>query len=247
VFYFGFRYYLPQWGRFLNRDPIEEEGGENLYRFVSNDPVNRWDLLGLWSFNIGGGFLFAANLTISNENNQTSVDFSIGIGIGATASFTPDSEAVDFTENDGPKILEQSGDEVPDFSEESLVGSVGIMGTAGAKLGPIDVGGSGTMELKGGDTELAFVSKTEAVIGVPGTLASVGGSAEASIGGDIDEGTFGSEAVVNEPQASFGVGAFTMSGVKVGAAWSNDSTSEAGSSEEDVGTEDNSENNSDEE
>ena len=45
--YFGFRYYHPQWGRFLNRDPIEELGGNNLYRFVSNDPVNRWDLLGL--------------------------------------------------------------------------------------------------------------------------------------------------------------------------------------------------------
>ena len=45
--YFGFRYYHPEWGRFLNRDPIEEAGGENLYRFVSNDPVNRWDLLGL--------------------------------------------------------------------------------------------------------------------------------------------------------------------------------------------------------
>ena len=47
VTYFGFRYYHPQWGRFVNRDPIEEAGGENLYRFVSNDPVNRWDLLGL--------------------------------------------------------------------------------------------------------------------------------------------------------------------------------------------------------
>jgi len=38
---------MPEWGRFLNRDPLEEEGGENLYRFLSNDPVNRWDLLGL--------------------------------------------------------------------------------------------------------------------------------------------------------------------------------------------------------
>ena len=45
--YFGSRYYHPEWGRFLNRDPIEEAGGNNLYRFVSNDPVNRWDLLGL--------------------------------------------------------------------------------------------------------------------------------------------------------------------------------------------------------
>ena len=33
---------------FLNRDPIEEAGGLNLYGFVGNDPVNRWDYLGLY-------------------------------------------------------------------------------------------------------------------------------------------------------------------------------------------------------
>jgi hypothetical protein len=31
----------------VNRDPIGEAGGENLYAFVGNDPVNRRDLLGL--------------------------------------------------------------------------------------------------------------------------------------------------------------------------------------------------------
>lgn len=34
-------------GRFLNRDPIKEQGGPNLYGFVGNDPVNRLDYLGL--------------------------------------------------------------------------------------------------------------------------------------------------------------------------------------------------------
>ena len=34
-------------GIFLNRDPIEEQGGLNLYAFVGNDPVNQWDYLGL--------------------------------------------------------------------------------------------------------------------------------------------------------------------------------------------------------
>ncbi|MBD3297262.1 MAG: hypothetical protein GF341_01290 [candidate division Zixibacteria bacterium] len=33
--------------KFLNRDPIGEAGGVNLYGFVGNDPVNRWDYLGL--------------------------------------------------------------------------------------------------------------------------------------------------------------------------------------------------------
>jgi hypothetical protein len=33
--------------RFLNRDPIEEAGGLNLYAFCGNDGVNRFDLLGM--------------------------------------------------------------------------------------------------------------------------------------------------------------------------------------------------------
>ena len=45
--YYGFRYYSPSLGRFLNRDPIGEEGGTNLYAFVENDPVNGWDYLGM--------------------------------------------------------------------------------------------------------------------------------------------------------------------------------------------------------
>ena len=45
--YYGHRYYSPTLARFLNRDPIGEAGGMNLYAFVGNDPVNRWDVLGL--------------------------------------------------------------------------------------------------------------------------------------------------------------------------------------------------------
>jgi hypothetical protein len=43
---YGYRYYHPQTGRWINRDPIEEEGGLNLYGFVGNDGVNQWDILG---------------------------------------------------------------------------------------------------------------------------------------------------------------------------------------------------------
>jgi len=45
--YYGRRYYSPSQGRFLGRDPIEEKGGLNLYGFVSNDPIDHWDLLGM--------------------------------------------------------------------------------------------------------------------------------------------------------------------------------------------------------
>ena len=47
LYYYGFRYYSPSQGRFINRDPFGETGGQNLYAFVGNDPVNRWDVLGL--------------------------------------------------------------------------------------------------------------------------------------------------------------------------------------------------------
>jgi RHS repeat-associated protein len=44
--YYGYRWYQPSTGRFLSKDPIEEQGGVNLYGFVENDPVNGYDLLG---------------------------------------------------------------------------------------------------------------------------------------------------------------------------------------------------------
>ena len=52
--YYGFRYYSPSLGRFLNRDPLGELGGSNLYGFVENDPVNGWDYLGYGMDYIGG-------------------------------------------------------------------------------------------------------------------------------------------------------------------------------------------------
>jgi RHS repeat-associated protein len=43
----GRRYYDPCKGRFVGRDPIEEQGGLNLYGFCGNNGVNRWDYLGM--------------------------------------------------------------------------------------------------------------------------------------------------------------------------------------------------------
>jgi uncharacterized protein RhaS with RHS repeats len=47
VTHYGYRYYDPVTGRWPSRDPIEEEGGINLYGFVGNDGVNGLDFLGL--------------------------------------------------------------------------------------------------------------------------------------------------------------------------------------------------------
>lgn len=43
----GFRYYNPATGRWLSRDPIEEQGGINLYGMVGNSTPNYIDPIGL--------------------------------------------------------------------------------------------------------------------------------------------------------------------------------------------------------
>jgi RHS repeat-associated protein len=45
--YYGFRYYDPEMGRWLNRDPIGERGGLNVLMFTLNNGVNYFDFLGL--------------------------------------------------------------------------------------------------------------------------------------------------------------------------------------------------------
>jgi RHS repeat-associated protein len=52
LYYYGYRFYDPNTGRWPSRDLIEERGGMNLYGFVGNNVVNRWDYLG--NFGSGG-------------------------------------------------------------------------------------------------------------------------------------------------------------------------------------------------
>lgn len=53
--YYGYRYYSAEMGRWLNRDPIEERGGVNLYGMVGNNIVAKWDILGLQDGRDGAG------------------------------------------------------------------------------------------------------------------------------------------------------------------------------------------------
>ena len=44
---YGLRFYSPGMGRWINRDPSQENGGVNLYAMVRNNPVNLVDRYGL--------------------------------------------------------------------------------------------------------------------------------------------------------------------------------------------------------
>ncbi len=47
LYYYGLRYYTPELGRWVNKDPIGERGGLNVYGFVGNGAINDSDDLGL--------------------------------------------------------------------------------------------------------------------------------------------------------------------------------------------------------
>jgi RHS repeat-associated protein len=47
MYYYGYRFYDPVFQRWINRDPIQEWGGMNLYAFVGNQPLRLVDPYGL--------------------------------------------------------------------------------------------------------------------------------------------------------------------------------------------------------
>jgi len=63
--YWGYRYYSPRMGRWISRDPLEEESGINLYSYLDSQPLALIDPLGerqySYEFNLratGTGFSF---------------------------------------------------------------------------------------------------------------------------------------------------------------------------------------------
>ncbi len=76
IYYFGRRYYDPILIRFLNRDPIAEQGGLNLYAYLGNNPINLIDILGLCPPSLWDQWW----LNIYNNWEQNSLDYANGIG-----------------------------------------------------------------------------------------------------------------------------------------------------------------------
>jgi RHS repeat-associated protein len=83
--YYGYRYYHPQTGRWINRDPIEEEGGLNLYGFVNNNGVNKWDFLGLEALDIKAVLDKLDSLARNYEQSSDEKKQALGKAINAVA------------------------------------------------------------------------------------------------------------------------------------------------------------------
>jgi len=63
----------------VGRDPIEEEGGLNLYGFVGNNSVNRWDYLGMFwvqEFSRNDDGSVRINLRLDDQGNENILEMS---------------------------------------------------------------------------------------------------------------------------------------------------------------------------
>jgi RHS repeat-associated protein len=75
---YGYRYYDPLTGRWPSRDPIEEEGGENLYVFAGNNGLNQLDFLGQCELILyGDGGAAAGNFKLAAETRLRHVEDNI--------------------------------------------------------------------------------------------------------------------------------------------------------------------------
>lgn len=87
LIYYGYRYYSPSIGRFVNRDPIAEKGGINLYGFCGNDSINGSDRLGLIAQIVLDKFVVAGGKVGSSFGPiGTLVGSVVGGGLGLIAT-----------------------------------------------------------------------------------------------------------------------------------------------------------------
>ncbi|HWW03186.1 MAG TPA: RHS repeat-associated core domain-containing protein [Candidatus Acidoferrum sp.] len=94
--YYLYRFYDSSLQRWLNRDPIQEAGGINLYEFVGNDPVDNIDPFGLLTaVFVGGPSPADAQNPSGNPFGHAAIGFT---GQGIYSFGTPEQPGSSFTD-----------------------------------------------------------------------------------------------------------------------------------------------------
>jgi RHS repeat-associated protein len=116
LYYYGYRYYDPKIGRWLSRDPIEEEGGVNLYGFIGNSIPTSIDVLGLREQTVEKCVSY---LFIGHGGKKDPIVYNIKSGCSSAGA------VVCFPQTNNPKIPSLRWPRIPTHDERLGAGSVG--------------------------------------------------------------------------------------------------------------------------
>jgi RHS repeat-associated protein len=143
LYSYGYRFYDPLTQRWLNRDPIQERGGINLYGFVYNSPVNSTDsdgriaaaIVGVCAVAIVGGLYIFAKV-LNNSTKRSYNDRTISNEIDQAAN--PETSLGQPVDNNGNSMrgraIGDTADDVKDLIESapgsSLTGPISTPATS---------------------------------------------------------------------------------------------------------------------
>ena len=165
--YYGYRYYDPVTGRWPSRDPIGERGGMNLYGFVNNDGVNKWDNLGLTGLNLW--YEVSQNIILGECGSYSWItEWKVNTKSGDVGGIVIQEIEVNAEDNEGNKLIDdkkywEAWRVIPNSNvvaaDVGMLGDREAYGIGGAKdywrFGGIDAsaprfdGTSGTATIKG--------------------------------------------------------------------------------------------------
>ena len=151
LYYYGYRFYSPALMRWLNRDPIEERGGVNVYAFCGNGSTYRLDARGTSTCCRNGEKKPCDNFYKWKGNVTTS---SLTWGLGATilmidlksnfvcmtcSRWRIHIKAILLTASVGaPFSLTGSDLEIGNISPDQFIGSVGLVGAGVGAMGVME-------------------------------------------------------------------------------------------------------------
>ncbi|MCF7855795.1 MAG: RHS repeat-associated core domain-containing protein [Candidatus Pacebacteria bacterium] len=124
---YGYRYYSPELGRWVNRDPIDENGGLNLYAFVGNSPVLAADILGLSSYQYHNFASYGMMSAQVKPSIKYGADRAIKIDFTLKPSLHCECNKIDFTQAyivrnlEGPETMWAENSSMPSWTDHNTV------------------------------------------------------------------------------------------------------------------------------